>query len=560
MRSARSSYSLLVLAAAALWGTTGTAQALAPATAQPIAVGAVRIALGGAALVAFAALNWSVSRGDRPATRKGAWTPGAVAAAALGVALYQPLFFAGVAYAGVSIGTVVAIGSAPVMAGIVGFVALGEQPGKPWAVATLLAVAGCALLVGSGNSGKAAAVGILCALGAGLCYGSYATASKALMERGLSQAAVMAAVFGLGGALLAPALLFVDLGWLAEPSGFVAALHLGLIATAAAYLLFAKGLSGLPVSTAATLSLAEPLTAGALGILLLGERLALTALIGAVLLLGGLFLVSSSGTERRDVESPASPHAGDSALRRADGAQRVPGQDPSETKRRPSPGVPHKPQPGDTSDQDQTAPQRQRPRSRGGETEHDEAQAHQKGSQHVHRPERQEHALIQPYQHVGHAPGAHELQKRQRKDVSRARKKDPSESHNKPRLAYLAVAFPLQNVKPRQRAKHRQQSRALGEWDQIMRGCGEKVVVRHDQHEQGHQHARSPARKGESESESIEPPVLCLQALDFANPLPRRLLPGQSTRAHPAAQTAMRPLRPPPGSRRSRLCGRRASG
>lgn len=295
MYSARSSYSLLVLAAAALWGTTGTAQALAPATAQPLAVGAVRVALGGAALVAFAALSWSVSRGDRPAARKGAWAPGAMAAAALGVALYQPLFFAGVAYAGVSIGTVAAIGSAPVMAGVVGFLALGERPGKPWAVATLLAICGCALLVGSGGSGGASAVGILCALGAGLCYGSYATASKALMDRGLPHSTVMAAAFGLGGAMLAPALLFVDLGWLAEPTGLIAALHLGLIATAVAYLLFAKGLSGLPVATAATLSLAEPLTAGALGILLLGERLGLTALFGTALLLGGLLLASSGG-------------------------------------------------------------------------------------------------------------------------------------------------------------------------------------------------------------------------------------------------------------------------
>ncbi|MEZ4645709.1 MAG: hypothetical protein R3E31_23765 [Chloroflexota bacterium] len=36
----------LVLFAAMLWGTTGTAQALAPPTASPAAIGAVRLALG----------------------------------------------------------------------------------------------------------------------------------------------------------------------------------------------------------------------------------------------------------------------------------------------------------------------------------------------------------------------------------------------------------------------------------------------------------------------------------------------------------------------------------
>jgi DME family drug/metabolite transporter len=43
----------LVLAAAVLWGTTGTAQAFAPEGATPLSVGTVRLVLGGLALVAF---------------------------------------------------------------------------------------------------------------------------------------------------------------------------------------------------------------------------------------------------------------------------------------------------------------------------------------------------------------------------------------------------------------------------------------------------------------------------------------------------------------------------
>jgi DME family drug/metabolite transporter len=279
-----------VIAAAALWGTTGTAQSFAPDGATPLAVGAVRIALGGSVLVAFAALTGLISREKAPAMSRAisrdAWLP--VVVAAVGVALYQPLFFAGVSLSGVSVGTVVAIGSAPVMAGLAGFAALGERPGVLWVAATALAIAGCVLLLGSGSTGEISALGVISALGAGLCYGSYATASKTLLDRGLSQSSVMALAFGIGGALLAPALLFVDLGWLTESAGIAVALHLGLVATAAAYLLFAKGLSGLPVATAATLSLAEPLTAGLLGFLLLGERLGPVALLGAALLLCGL--------------------------------------------------------------------------------------------------------------------------------------------------------------------------------------------------------------------------------------------------------------------------------
>jgi len=41
----------LVLAAAVLWGTTGTAQAFAAPGTPPVGVGAVRLAIGGLALL-----------------------------------------------------------------------------------------------------------------------------------------------------------------------------------------------------------------------------------------------------------------------------------------------------------------------------------------------------------------------------------------------------------------------------------------------------------------------------------------------------------------------------
>ncbi len=57
-----------------------------------------------------------------------------------------------------------------------------------------------------------------------------------------------------------------------------------------------------PVAAAVTLSLAEPLTAGLLGILILGERLSLQAMIGAALLLGGLLLLSVFNTFCRSIQ------------------------------------------------------------------------------------------------------------------------------------------------------------------------------------------------------------------------------------------------------------------
>jgi len=53
--------------------------------------------------------------------------------------------------------------------------------------------------------------------------------------------------------------------------------------------LFARGLTLVPSSTAVTLTLAEPLTAGVLGIVLLGEAVTASILIGIGLLLAGLW-------------------------------------------------------------------------------------------------------------------------------------------------------------------------------------------------------------------------------------------------------------------------------
>ena len=64
---------------------------------------------------------------------------------------------------------------------------------------------------------------------------------------------------------LLPALALSSPEWLLHTDGIALALFLGTIPTALAYVLFARGLRRLSASETATLTLAEPLTAGALG-------------------------------------------------------------------------------------------------------------------------------------------------------------------------------------------------------------------------------------------------------------------------------------------------------
>jgi len=275
----------LVLAAAVLWGTTGTAQALAPPTAEPVGVGAVRLAIGGAALLILALTRGALQPGGR-------WPVLPTAFAAGSMAVYQLCFFAAVARTGVAVGTIVAIGSAPILAGFLGLIVRGERPSLRWLVATVLAIMGCSLLAIAGSSVTIDLGGIVLALGAGAAYAVYTLASKNLVTLHPPDA-VTAVVFCLGALFLSPLLFTSDLSWLAQPRGVAVALHLGLVATAASYGLFVRGLMQVPTATAVTLSLAEPLTAGALGVLLLGEQLTSVAGLGTVLLFAGLALLSS---------------------------------------------------------------------------------------------------------------------------------------------------------------------------------------------------------------------------------------------------------------------------
>jgi drug/metabolite transporter, DME family len=274
-----------VLAAAVLWGTTGTAQALAPDTAVPLTVGAVRLVLGGLALLLVGGASGSLQT-----VTVRAWLTWPTLLAAGSIAAYQLFFFTAVARTGVAVGTVVAIGSAPILAGLLGLL-FGERPSSRWVIATLLAIVGCTLLTTTGETAVTFDTGgILLAIGAGASYALYAAASKQLLQN-KPATAVTAVTFSLGGLFLAPLLLRADLGWLAQPAGLLAALHLGLLATGLAYLLFAQGLQRVKLGTAVSLSLAEPLTATLLGLLLLREQLPPPALVGLVLLLGGLVVL-----------------------------------------------------------------------------------------------------------------------------------------------------------------------------------------------------------------------------------------------------------------------------
>lgn len=284
-----------VLGAALLWGTTGTAQTFAAEGFDSSVIGAARLLVGGAALMLLA-----ISRGEIPGLRQWPWPKTCLAACF--TASYQLCFFASVAKTGVAIGTIVGIGSAPIAAGILGYLFRGERPGRRWGGATLLAIAGCAVLGLASNRGDVQVnmTGILLALGAGASYAAYTLVIKEMLDD-RSPNAVMAMVVCVAAILLAPLAWGRDLAWLAEPRSIAVVLHLGLLSMALSYWLFARGLQTVQVASAVTLSLAEPMTAALLGVLVVGERLPLPAWSGLLLILSGLLILAIPGRRRREV-------------------------------------------------------------------------------------------------------------------------------------------------------------------------------------------------------------------------------------------------------------------
>ena len=112
-----------------LWGTTGTSQALAPVGASPLTIGATRLLVGGTALLVVALVRGGLGRGGR-------WPLLATVLAGACIALYQLTFFAAVARTGVAVGTMVAIGSSPVIAGLVWVLLFGASGWfGPWLAA-----------------------------------------------------------------------------------------------------------------------------------------------------------------------------------------------------------------------------------------------------------------------------------------------------------------------------------------------------------------------------------------------------------------------------------------
>jgi DME family drug/metabolite transporter len=186
------------------------------------------------------------------------------------------------------------------MAGALAYALDRERLTGRWAACTALATTGVLLLVLAGSDAEVSPGGIGLALTAGASYALYTVASKRLLSLGHGPEEVMARGFGAAAIVLLPVLIAGSPGWLGHADGIALVLYLGAVPTALAYVLFARGLRHLTAGETSTLTLAEPLTAAALGAIVLGERPGALAVLGAALVLTGLVAIAAPTTRRAE--------------------------------------------------------------------------------------------------------------------------------------------------------------------------------------------------------------------------------------------------------------------
>ncbi|MFF5498523.1 DMT family transporter [Streptomyces aquilus] len=317
---------LCVLAASVLWGTTGTAATLAPQVG-PLAIGAVAMGLGGL-LQALVAAPRIARDADRLRARRGTVLLGAAS-----VAIYPLAFYTSMHLAGVAVGTVVSLGTAPLASALIERVLDHRRLTRRWLLAAALGLLGTALLCvaeaahaddGTGAGSLAATLlGVGLGLVAAATYALYSWAAHRLITGGIPSRAAMGAVFGLGGLLLVPVLVATGGALVGSWSNAAVGTYMAVVPMFAGYVLFGRGLARVPASTATTLSLLEPAVAAVLAVLVVGERLPAAGWAGIAFVVACLAVLTTPvrTVRRRSGEAEAAAPAAVAAPLSERGAQ-----------------------------------------------------------------------------------------------------------------------------------------------------------------------------------------------------------------------------------------------
>jgi drug/metabolite transporter (DMT)-like permease len=160
----------------------------------------------------------------------------------------------------------------------------------------LLGVAGVAVLVGPEALGSNASsvIGMLCILGAALSYAISALWMRRL--RHIQPLVSSAAQLICSTAMMLPLAALFESFWLLPVPGVpavLAVLGLAIVSTALAYIVFFRISASAGPANVMLVTLLIPVTATALGVMILGETLTLNQVAGALVIASGLVVIDA---------------------------------------------------------------------------------------------------------------------------------------------------------------------------------------------------------------------------------------------------------------------------
>ncbi|MEO9944868.1 EamA family transporter [Paraglaciecola sp.] len=292
MRNNATGAVICIIIACSLWATTGTAANFAPSI-NPLAIGA--FAMGAAGLLLLITAFKTVLK-ERVKLIK---VPVLLVLGGISIAIYPLAFYSSMKLAGVAIGTMVSLASAPFFSIVFERLINKKIISLRWMVSFAFGVLGVALIaMGKQSHGQQTLInnteylrlsathfGVILGLIAGLAYAVYAWAGKQMIDQGISSNASMASMFGFASVLLLPSLFITGDNLFATPTNTVVSIYMAVVPMFIGYLLFGYGLRHIEASKATLLTLLEPVLATLLAVIVVGEKFNSWGWLGMVLIL-----------------------------------------------------------------------------------------------------------------------------------------------------------------------------------------------------------------------------------------------------------------------------------
>lgn len=264
---------LAIVIASLLWGTTGVTASYTT-DLSPLAIGAFTMGVGGVWL--SLAARKSLVRDYR----KLRLHPKLVFFGALCVVIYPLAFYSSMFFAGVAIGTMVSIASAPLFAAILERLFSKKPISTQWFISFLFGALGIMFLAlgkapinaSTESSNFMHVIGVALGLVAGLAYAGYSWVAKQLIDLGANSKSAIAIQFACAALFLLPSLWFTGENLFTNQINISIVFYMATVPMFFGYLLFSYGLRTISASNATLITLIEPLFATLLAILIVGEK------------------------------------------------------------------------------------------------------------------------------------------------------------------------------------------------------------------------------------------------------------------------------------------------